>query len=369
MRVRLLIVSLLLSLLGLACGRGGQISADEVSFVPTAASGLQVVAWAQVWGARSLALSPDGQYVFAGSAGSKVHRVAVKTQQSEEFLTGLQCPNGVTFTKDAKWPALIVAETGRLCSYQDWNDSAASAATSAQEILQLPRDRHHGRRYIKTGPDGKIMLAIGGPYNVGLSADEPRFATIARCNADGKEFEIVARGVRNSVGFDWQPQTGQFYFTDNGRDLLGDDIPPCELNRLDEKGSHFGFPYLWGNNQPDSDFGEQAPKGKYVPPVVEFQAHVAPLGCHFPRHPKWKQRFSDQILVAQHGSWNRSTPVGYQVVSVNLKTKAVTPILTGFLQEGKVSGRPVDFCELPDGRILVSDDGGGVIWALDLKAP
>lgn len=338
--------------------------AARSEFVPQVRSGLTVTKWLDVPGARSLAVSPDGKYVFVGTQGNTVFKVTTGAKPKlEVFREDLRASNGVTFMgKD-----LLIAERTTVHKFSA-KDGFPLKDKGSVLLSGLPNAGHHGWRYIKAGPKGRVAIAIGAPCNVCVKKDE-RFGSIASFANDGSDFRVVAHGVRNSVGFDWHPKTGKFYFTDNGRDMLGDDIPPCELNTMTskEEGSHYGFPYVWGDNQPDPEFGDRAPKGlKFKKPLVGFQAHVAPLGCHFPRHKRWSSKLKNQLVVAHHGSWNRSSKVGYEVVTVDLdQGNKVEPLLSGFLTpSGDVHGRPVDIAELPDGTLLVSDDHGNAIWQI-----
>lgn len=344
----------------------------EPSFVPEVREGFTVEKWADVPDARSLAVSPDGKTVFVGSRSGFVHKVTVTDEgpKVELFQENLIGSNGVCFVGED----LYLAERLRVRKFAADNGFAAGA--QGETVLNgLPPEKHHGWRYIRQGPDGRIRMSIGAPCNVCLRPDDPRFATICSFQPDGSDFRIDAKGVRNSVGFDWHPETGDLYFTDNGRDHLGDNLPPCELNRLTAgmEGSHYGFPYYYGDNQPDPEFGDKAPPGKYIEPYSKFQAHVAPLGCYFPEVESLAQALPNQVVVAQHGSWNRTVPIGYRVVTVDLEhpEKDPLPLLWGFLPEDDTSrrfGRPVDIAELPDGTLLVSDDFRGVVWAVRRKS-
>jgi glucose/arabinose dehydrogenase len=189
-------------------------------------------------------------------------------------------------------------------------------------------------------------------------------------NADGSHWELVARGVRNSVGYDWNPKTGQLWFTDNGRDLLGDDVPSDELNRLAKTGEHFGFPYCHQGDIADPDFGKTHPCSDFTPPLDRLGAHVAALGMRFYTGSQFPAAYRGAVLIAEHGSWNRSSKVGYRVVAVTLDGDAITgerTLVDGFLDGEQVSGRPVDLLQLPDGSVLISDDFGGRIWRLRYK--
>lgn len=337
-------------------------------FLPTVKEGFIVSEWARVPQVRSLAVSPDGKTVFTGSKTGNISKITLENgvPKVETFLSGLDGSNGVCFLGDD----LIVAELIRVRRFAAKDGFAPNA--SGRVILEgLPNERHHGARYVKAGPDGRIGIGIGAPCNVCLQEDDPRFATLCSFDGEGKDFRIEAKGVRNTVGFDWDPESGDLFFNDNGRDMLGDDIPPCELNRLPRggEGAHYGFPFRWGDNQPDPEFGDKAPDIKFVEPFVNYDAHVAPLGCYFPKGDSLRKTYPDKLLTAFHGSWNRSVPIGYQVVTVDVKTKKVEPLLWGFLDEanGDVHGRPVDIAELPNGTVLVSDDHAGVIWAVRIQ--
>ena len=385
MRLLSLTVTILTSLLLISCGvsakqnpevvktpRVAQTSVAKIPFLPECKDGYTVSRWADVPNARSLAVSPDGKVVFVGSRSGWVSKVEVGEDGQptvSTFQENLNSSNGVCFVGDD----LYLGELTRIRRFKG-SDGFPSGAEGEVVLDGLPAETHHGWRYIRQGPDGRLRIAIGAPCNVCERKDDPRFATICSFDTEGKDFRIEAKGVRNSVGFDWKPGSRDLVFTDNGRDHLGDDIPPCELNILPSgrEGSHYGFPYFWGDNQADPKFGDKAPDLEFVQPIVKFQAHVAPLGCYFLKGDKAREDFGDSIYVAQHGSWNRSSPVGYRVVAVDLEQekKEIVPFLWGFLDSddpNKRYGRPVDIAELPDGTMLVSDDFGGVVWAVRKK--
>jgi glucose/arabinose dehydrogenase len=190
---------------------------------------------------------------------------------------------------------------------------------------------------------------------------------IRRYNADGTGMEIVARGVRNTVGFDWHPVTKELWFTDNGRDNLGDDVPPDELDRADKPGLHFGFPFCHGGDVPDPDFGSQHRCDEFVPPMQKLGPHVAALGMRFYTGSAFPPEYRNQIFIAEHGSWNRSTPIGYRITIVRLEANTAQKYETfaeGWLQSGTPWGRPVDVLVMPDGALLVSDDHAGVVYRI-----
>lgn len=321
---------------------------------PKLPPGFKLSVYANVPSARSMALAPDGT-LYVGTRNDKVFRVAPGGGKVEVLAEGLNGPNGVAFHQGK----LYVGEVHRVLRF----DQPASSG-NFQVLGELPKETHHGYRFLRVGPDGKLYVGIGAPCNV-CEVKDP-YGSI--CRFENGRLEVIARGVRNTVGFDWHPRTGELWFTDNGRDWLGDNRPPCELNRLSKEGLHFGFPYRWGKNEIDPDLGPKTPKGlEFEPPALGFAAHVAPLGMRFYRGTMFPARYRGQIFVAQHGSWNRSSPIGYRVMVVRLEGNKVIeskPFLDGFLSGGSVSGRPVDVQELKDGSLLVSDDSAGKVYRI-----
>jgi len=284
-----------------------------------------------------------------------------RTDGVHKLLTGLDRPHGLDFVGD--W--LYVAETGAVKRVRF--DAAARATKGEVEVVLpgLPVDGNHWTKTIRLGPDGWIYLTMGSTCNVCIET-EPRRATMARFHPDGSGYETYATGLRNSVGFDWRPADDALYATDNGRDLLGDDIPPCELNKI-EPGKFYGWPFLYGMNVPDPDFGSQGgDKVKdAVPPAHPFGAHVAPLGIRFYRGTAFPQAYRGQAFVAEHGSWNRTKKSGYKVVLLTWGADgsiAESDFLTGFEVDEDVIGRPVDVLDGPDGALYVSDDFAGAIY-------
>ncbi len=232
----------------------------------------------------------------------------------------------------------------------------------------LPAGKQHSWKYMATGPDQKLYLAVGSPCNV---CDEPDYGVILRMETDGSGREVVARGIRNTVGFDWQPATGELWFTDNNRDMMGDDEPPGELNRLAEEGAHFGFPFCHGIDtvEPEAELAKLGTCADSVPPVVELPAHVAALGMAFYDGDMFPAEYRNQIFIAEHGSWNRTEKTGYRVSLVRLdesgrKAVSYEVFAQGWLQGDSVGGRPADVIVAPDGSLLVSDDKGGRIYRI-----
>jgi len=321
---------------------------------------------------RSLALGDDG-VVYAGSGASgKVYALQDKDNDGRAdvravIAEGLTMPNGVAY-KDG---ALYVAEISRIIRYDHIQQHLKNPPKPIVVYDKLPADRHHGWKYLRIGPDGKLYTAVGAPCNI-CDPDKPIYASLVRVSTDGSEFEIIARGIRNTVGFDWQPGTDALFFNDNGRDYLGDDLPPEELNRWSRVGEHFGYPYCHGGEIIDPDFGKGKQCADYTPPVWKYNAHIAPLGIRFYRGTQFPAHYRNQLFVAQHGSWNRSEPDGYRVALVSFKSgKAVSEevFIDGWLSKNQgVLGRPVDILTLADGSLLISDDHLGVIYKVQYRA-
>jgi len=313
----------------------------------------------------------DAGIVYVGSArAGNVYAVeygASGRGNARTIATSLDTPSGVAW-RDGK---LYVGASSRVLRYDAIDDRLAQPPTPVVVTDRFPSDAHHGRRFIAFGPDGKLYVAVGSPCNICLPDD--RHGVIQRIARDGGPIETVARGVRNSVGFDWSPADHALWFTDNGRDLLGDDLPADELNRVGRAGEHFGFPFCHQGDSPDPQFGKQRACSEFTAPSVLLGAHVAALGMRFYAGTQFPSAYRGNAFIAEHGSWNRSTKVGYQVVRVEVdgqgRASAPEPFLQGFLQvdgSGRetVSGRPADVLPLPDGSLLVSDDLAGAIYRI-----
>lgn len=321
--------------------------------------------------ARSLALGDKGVIFVGTRQQGDVYAVQDtdgdgKADKQFVLATGLYMPNGVAY-KDG---SLYVAETNRIIRFDNIIDNLDNPPKPVVVYDGLPSDRHHGWKYLRFGPDRKLYTAVGAPCNI-CEPEKDIYTTLVRLNADGGELEILAHGIRNTVGFDWQPGTNALFFTENGRDHLGDDVPPDELNQWSEIGQHFGYPYCHGGLIADPEFGAKRNCDEFVMPAWKFKAHKAPLGMRFYRGDQFPQRFKNQLFVAQHGSWNRTEPHGYRVAMVkfeNGKPVAEQSFISGWLTaSGKVLGRPVDILEMADGSLLVSDDNLGVIYKVEYK--
>jgi glucose/arabinose dehydrogenase len=345
--------------------------------------GFKIELFAKARGARSLVVSEQG-VVFVGTGGfsdvdpeGRVYAI-VPQAQGRTVVTlarGLNNPNGIAL----RGSDLYIAELTRITRIPNALEAAQSLAQGAtvnirQQVVRsgLPTQPTHSWKYLAFGPDDKLYTQIGAPCNV-CDDDRENFAAIFRMNPDGTAWEQVAKGVRNTVGFDWHPRTGEFWFTDNGRDMLGNNTPPDELNRLTALGQDFGFPYCHGKSVVDPEFKSQlsCESGAYVKPVVELGAHVAALGMTFYRGQSFPSAYQQQIFIAEHGSWNRNPKGGYRVSWVQLQTDAsgresysYQPFISGWLDEAtqKVWGRPVDVRTYVDGSLLISDDRAGAVY-------
>ena len=317
--------------------------------------------------ARSMALGPGGTVFVGTRTAGNVYAVidANRDQQADRVVTiarGLDMPNGVAVRNGS----LFVAEVSRILRYDNIEASLDKPPAPAVVIDTYPKDRHHGWKFMAFGPDGWLYVPVGAPCNV-CARPDPRYASITRIKPDGSGLEVFASGVRNTVGFDWHPVTKQLWFTDNGRDMLGDDLPPDELNVAPAKGLHFGFPYCHAGTIADPDFGANRPCAGFTAPARTLGPHVAALGMRFYTGAMFPEAYRNQILIAEHGSWNRSVPIGYRVMKVTLSGDRVTgyePFAEGWLQGRKAWGRPVDVLVMPDGALLVSDDQAGVIYRI-----
>ena len=301
----------------------------------------------------------DDDYVYAvvdsnkdGSA-DKVYKIG----------SGMNMPNGVAFRNGS----LFIAEVSKILRFDNIEDNLANPPKPVVVTDKYPDKTWHGWKFIAFGPDDKLYVPVGAPCNVCIP-DDSIFATITCINPDGSDREIYAKGIRNSVGFAWHPTTKELWFTDNGRDELGDNIPYCELNYAPQKGMNFGFPYCHEGDILDPEFGKGKNCADYTPPARKLGPHVAPLGMRFYTGTNFPSEYTNQIFICEHGSWNRSTPIGYEVCLAKLNGNTVTdyiPFATGWLQNQKdVLGRPVDVQVAPDGALLVSDDYAGAIYRI-----
>ena len=358
----------LLALLALGGPRAGlgQVDLARLQLPP----GFVVSVWADVPDARQMALSPRG-IVYVGSrtlgqvrAVEDVDRDG-RADRVRVIASGLEAPTGLAYRDGS----LYVGAVSRILRFDEVDANVQSPLAPVAVADDLPTDAHHGWKTLAFGPDGLLYVPVGAPCNVCLKPLP--YASILRMRADGSARETVAEGVRNTVGFAWHPVTRQLWFTDNGRDWLGDDQPSCELNRLTRAGQHFGFPFVHGKAVQDPDFHALASRSDFTPPVFELGPHVAPLGLLFYTGSQFPADYRNSLLVAEHGSWNRSRKNGYRVMRLVLDDAGNVlreePFITGWLRDEEVSGRPVAFLQLPDGSVLLSDDKAGVIYRITYR--
>jgi glucose/arabinose dehydrogenase len=319
--------------------------------------------------ARSMCLSPSGT-LFVGTRDlGAVYALQdtdgdYKIDKKYTLVEGLNMPNGVAF-KDGD---LYIGEVNRITKMEDIESRLSNPPALKVVNDKYPTKKHHGWKYIAFGPDGKLYVPVGAPCNICESKDE-MFNTITRLNPDGSGLEIVHKGIRNTVGFTWHPKDNSLWFTDNGRDWMGDDMPACELNYAPNDRMHFGYPYCHQGNLPDPKFGDKRSCSEFTAPAQNLDPHCAPLGIEFYTGNQFPTQYKNQILIAEHGSWNRSKKIGYKVSMVTLEGKKAVkyePFAEGWLDEenDETWGRPVDLEMLPDGSILVSDDFSDVIYRI-----
>jgi glucose/arabinose dehydrogenase len=318
--------------------------------------------------ARSMVRSPGGTLFVGTRRAGSVY--ALRDDDGDGvadrrwvIAKDLNMPNGVAFRDGA----LYVAEVSRVLRFDQIEKKLDAPPKPVVVNGSFPDDEHHGWKFIAFGPDGLLYVPIGAPCNV-CEKDDPRYSSITRMKPDGSGFEVFARGVRNTVGFDWHPETKELWFTENGRDWLGDDSPPDELNRAPKGGMHFGFPYCHAGTTLDPDLGKGKKCEDYAPPVQRLGPHVAALGMRFYTGKMFPERYHNQIFIAEHGSWNRTHPLGYRVMVVAIDAAGRTTyeeFATGWLtKSGSKLGRPVDVLVMPDGSMLVSDDHHHAIYRI-----
>lgn len=318
--------------------------------------------------ARAMTLGTQGTLFVGSMRAGNVYGVVDqdgdhKADHVYTLATDLNRPTGVAFHQGD----LYIAEISRISKLENIEDRLDNPGQLVTVYEEVPSETHHGWKFLAFGPDDWLYFNIGAPCNICESEDD-RFATLARIKPDGSQFEIYARGVRQSVGFDWHPETGDLWFTDNGRDWMGDNLPPDELNRATRSGMHFGYPYCHGGDIPDPEFGDKRRCSEFVEPVQKLGPHVAALGMTFYTGDHFPSEYKNQIFIAEHGSWNRSEKIGYRVMLVkseNGEAISYEPFAQGWLREdGSVSGRPADVLVTPEGALLVSDDETGVIYRI-----
>ena len=321
---------------------------------------------------RQMTLSRNGTLFVGTRRAGNVYAVVDdnKDHVADRVITiasGLMMPNGVVFRDED----LYVAEYNRVLRFDDIESRLESPPQPVVLNDGLPTERLHGWRYLGFGPDGKLYVPVGAPCNIcDRTGEDVRFATILRMNPDGTGEEIFAHGVRNSVGFDWQPRTGELWFTNNGRDRLGDETPPDTLHHAPKAGLHFGYPFCHGGDLQDPEFSDR-PCSEFRPPAEKLGPHVASIGMKFYTGSMFPSEYHNQIFIAEHGSWNRSPEAGhtgYRLTVVHVDENRAVKYETfaeGWLgADNEWWGRPVDVLVMPDGSLLVSDDAANAIYRI-----
>ena len=329
---------------------------------------------ARVPNARAMTWGANGTLFVGSTSAGKVHALSLPAAGTKGeaklavVASGLAEPAGVAFRDGA----LYVSAIDRILRFDDIERRLSDPPRPVVVTDRFPGEQHHGRKFIAFGPDGKLYVNVGAPCNV-CEPDPARYANITRMNPDGSGFEVFAKGERNSVGFDWDPRTGELWFTVNGRDMMGDDVPPDTLNHAPKQGLDFGFPYCHAGTISDPEFGRKRACSEFAPPAQRLGPHVAPLGMRFYTGNQFPSRYRDQIFIAEHGSWNRSHKIGYRVTLVTLDERrhaiSYETFAEGWLQGEHAWGRPADVLVAPDGSLLVSDDVAGAIYRISYKKP
>lgn len=317
--------------------------------------------------ARAMALGDKGTLFVGTREEGKVYAVILdgKNKKNNQVLTiasGLNMPVGVAF----KNGHLYVSEVYRILRFDNIEQHLNNPPKPVVINDSFPRDEAHGWKFIAFGPDNKLYVPVGAPCNICLKEDS-RYASIMRMEDDGSHLEVYAHGVRNTVGFDWHPKHQTLWFTDNGRDWMGDDLPPDELNHAPKAGLHFGYPFCHGGTWQDPKFGHLRDCKEFTPPVANLGPHVAALGMRFYTGKQFPKPYHNKIFIAEHGSWNRSAKIGYRITVVDPdkpQNERYSVFADGWLKNEKTLGRPVDVLIMPDGSLLVSDDYAGAIYRI-----
>lgn len=350
------------------CTSAGPVPIETIKLPP----GFTIELYADhVPNARGMALGKHGT-VFVGTKSKGVVYAILDRdgdQRGDDVMTiarGLNMPVGVAYRNGS----LYVSSVDRILRFDEIEQRLSQPPTPVTITDTFPKETAHGWKFIAFGPDGKLYVPVGAPCNI-CEPDPDRYALIARLNPDGTGYEVVARGVRNSVGFDWDAEHN-LWFTDNGRDYLGDNQPPDELNHATKLGLHFGYPYCHGEGISDPEYGQKRACREFVPPALSLGPHVASLGMRFYTGTMFPERYRNQIFIAEHGSWNRSEKIGYRITLASRDdqgTLRYSVFAEGWLKGDKAWGRPVDLLVMPDGALLVSDDSAGVIYRISYQKP
>jgi glucose/arabinose dehydrogenase len=348
-------------ILGSPLAQGDDLPLEKIKLPP----GFAIELVARVPNAREMVLATRGTLFVGTMQAGKVYAVTLKPTGPATVTTiaaGINRPVGVTFRDGA----LYVSAVSRILRFDNIESRLDKPPEPVVVSDKFPGDATHGWKFIAFGPDGKLYVPVGAPCNI-CEPDADRYAIITRMNPDGSGFEVYARGLRNSVGFDWDPRTRELWFTNNGRDWLGDDLPPDTLNHAPKPGLNFGYPYCHAGNIADPEFGKKHACSEFTPPAQNLGPHVASLGMRFYTGTQFPTAYRNQIFIAEHGSWNRSKKIGYRITLVRVENNRAVgyePFATGWLQGETAWGRPADVLVMPDGSLLVSDDLAGAIYRI-----
>lgn len=338
---------------------------DQIQLPP----GFTISVWAEVPDARAMALGDKGTVFVGSKSAGKVYAVTENAgkRQVRVVTKKFKMPTGVAFRDGA----LYVSSINRILRFDNIEEMLDNPDEPHIITADYPEEAHHNWRHIAFGPDGWLYVPVGAPCNI-CEVDPKRYAVISRIRPDGSDYQVFATGVRNSVGFDWHPETQELWFTDNSRDWMGDDLPPDELNHAPKQGLHFGFPYCHGTSVADPRFGAKRDCNQLTAPVIDLDPHVSPLGTRFYTGSMFPAEYRNQIFIAEHGSWHRTKKIGYRIEQVRLQDNGViikNIFAEGWLQDEKAWGQPVDVLVMPDGALLVSDDLAGVIYRISYSDP
>ena len=319
--------------------------------------------------ARSIRVGDKGT-VFVGTRfGNKVTAIVKKDGKTElkTIASGLYRPNGLAYHNGT----LYIAELSQISKIDNVENVLDNPPKPTVIYNDLPKDEAHGWKFIGIGPDNKLYIPVGQPGNNVMPP--PTHAQIRRINLEGSGMEVVACGVRNTVGFDWNPVNKQLYFSDNGRDWASEDLPQDELNRITKVGEHFGSPYCYQGNFVDPEFGWGHSCSEFTPPIMLTGPHSAGLGLRFYTGKMFPKKYRNAIFLARHGSWNRTKKFGGDVIAIFLNkdgtVKSSEPFVTGFLENNNYIGRPVDVEIMKDGSMLLSDDYNGAVYRISYGKP
>jgi glucose/arabinose dehydrogenase len=317
--------------------------------------------------ARSMALGDKGTVFVGNRQGKNVYALVDAdndgvAEKKYTVASGLKSPNGVAFHNGS----LYIAEISKIWRIDNIESTLDDPAKPVIVSDSFPTAEHHGWKYIAFGPDGKLYVPVGAPCNIcDDNEKDKRFSSITRMNPDGTGFEVYAHGIRNTVGFTWHPQTKELWFTENGRDMLGDNIPPDELNIAVKKDENFGYPYCHANGLADPEFNKGKDCSQFKKPAAALTPHGAALGIKFNSGGMFPEKYRNQAFIAEHGSWNRTQPIGYRVMLATVEgntVKSYEPFIDGWLKNGEAWGRPVDVLFLKDGSLLISDDHANAVY-------